>query len=185
MERRRRFPTERVSGIRVRECSSVHAHNNLRLVQQGQNWTDIGDAINRPPAECRDRFQRHLSHADTRRRGKFTTIMLGIIDYCAGSWSTDEETRLIRIMQDLSEHGKTPATSNKFWEAVSDQMDKTRSAKQCCNKWYDSLTVYFVLASSSIGLIRSPQPSGTSRGPLAGGLVTLRSSFGSTYARSK
>ena len=185
MEGGRRFQTERVSGIRVREYSTFHAHNNSRLVQQGHNWTDIGDAMNRPPAECRDRFRTHLSHADTRRRGMLPTLMLGIIDYCAGSWSTDEETRLIDIMQDLCEHGKMPGTSNKFWKEVSDRMDKTRTAKQCCNKWYDSVTVCFILASSLIGTTPSPQKSGTLRGPLAGGLMTLRYSFGSTYARSK
>jgi len=47
----------------------------------------------------------------------------------------EEEARLIQIIQDLSKLGKTP-TSSKFWNEVSKQMDNTRSAKQCSNKWY-------------------------------------------------
>jgi hypothetical protein len=39
-------------------------------------------------------------------------------------------------MQDLCEHGKKPDISSKFWVEVSERMDKTRTAKQCHNKWY-------------------------------------------------
>lgn len=39
-------------------------------------------------------------------------------------------------MQDLSEHGKTPEKSDRFWVEVSERMNKTHTAKQCSNKWY-------------------------------------------------
>jgi hypothetical protein len=62
-----RRQTERVSAIRVRICSS--AHNNPRLVQQGQSWPEIGDALDRPPEDCHYRFEVYLHGADTRRQG--------------------------------------------------------------------------------------------------------------------
>ncbi|KAF8264672.1 hypothetical protein EI94DRAFT_1866551 [Lactarius quietus] len=96
-----------------------------QFVWQGLSWTEIGNALDRMPTDFCDRYEKHLSNADARRQG---------------SWSMDEEARLLHIIQDMGEHGKTPETSNKFWKEVSDRMDKTRSAKQCSNKWNDSLS---------------------------------------------
>jgi hypothetical protein len=57
-------------------------------------------------------------------------------DRSAGAWTTDEAARLNHIMQELCEHGKTPEKSDRYWVEVSERMDNTRTAKQCCNKWY-------------------------------------------------
>jgi Myb-like DNA-binding domain len=53
-----------------------------------------------------------------------------------GSWSSTEEGHLIQIMQYLSEEGKTAETLPNFWKEVAEWMDNTRTAHQCCNKWY-------------------------------------------------
>ncbi|KAI0265888.1 hypothetical protein BC834DRAFT_824347, partial [Gloeopeniophorella convolvens] len=55
-------------------------------------------------------------------------------------WSREEEELLIRIMQDLSQEGRGPASTRRgFWGQVSKRMDNKRSPKQCQNKWADSL----------------------------------------------
>ncbi|KAN0131849.1 hypothetical protein V8E53_010377 [Lactarius tabidus] len=61
-------------------------------------------------------------------------------DRSAGAWTTDEAARLNHIMQELCEHGKTPEKSDRYWVEVSERMDNTRTAKQCCNKWNSSNT---------------------------------------------
>ncbi|KAN0134153.1 hypothetical protein V8E53_008042 [Lactarius tabidus] len=61
-------------------------------------------------------------------------------DRSAGAWMTDEAARLNHIMQELCEHGKTPEKSDRYWVEVSERMDNTHTAKQCCNKWNSSNT---------------------------------------------
>ena len=38
-------------------------------------------------------------------------------------------------MQAMEEEGKTPARTPKFWKAVSERMDGTRTRDQCRDKW--------------------------------------------------
>ncbi|KAF8261668.1 hypothetical protein EI94DRAFT_1745452 [Lactarius quietus] len=54
-----------------------------QFVRQGLGWTEIGDALDRMPTDCCDCYEKHLSNADAR---------------CQGSWSTDEEARLLHIV---------------------------------------------------------------------------------------
>jgi ribosomal protein L18E len=56
----------------------------------------------------------------------------------AGPWSSEEENRLVQIMEDLQEDGKSTQTSTKFWKEVAERMDHMRTAHQCRNKWYVS-----------------------------------------------
>ncbi|KAN0123681.1 hypothetical protein V8E53_015903 [Lactarius tabidus] len=92
--------------------------------EQGTGWADIGDAMSRPPAACRDRYHKKIAHQGTIKRGR---------------WSSDEDTLLERIMEDLRVAGKTNNTMTNFWVEVSRRIDKTRSAKQCRERWNDVL----------------------------------------------
>jgi hypothetical protein len=126
-----RCQTERLSGIRVRVCST--AHNNPRLVQQGQSWARIGDALDHPPSDCRYRFEVYLQARDTRRP---ITNLLNI-DRPAGAWTTDEAPRLNQIMQDLCEHGKTPEKLDGFGlKYRKGWIRRAPPPTQCSNKWY-------------------------------------------------
>ena len=40
-----------------------------------------------------------------------------------------------QVMQAMEEEGKTPTKTPKFWKAVSERMDGTRTHNQCRNKW--------------------------------------------------
>jgi hypothetical protein len=53
----------------------------------------------------------------------------------AGSWSPEEESRLVQIMRDFHSDGKSTQTSSRFWKEVSQRMGHTRTAHQCRNKW--------------------------------------------------
>ncbi|KAN0141161.1 hypothetical protein V8E53_000917 [Lactarius tabidus] len=61
-------------------------------------------------------------------------------DRSAGAWTTDEAAHLNHIMQELCEHSKTPEKLDRYWVKVSERMDNTHTAKQCCNKWNSSIT---------------------------------------------
>ena len=37
----------------------------------------------------------------------------------------------------MSERGRRPETTPKFWKEVSRLMDHMRTEKQCSNKWYE------------------------------------------------
>ncbi|KAI9450535.1 hypothetical protein BJY52DRAFT_1191760 [Lactarius psammicola] len=91
--------------------------------KHGIDWTKIGDVMARPQGECRDRYYKYL-----------------IYQVRAGHWSSDEEGRLVQIIQDLNLEGKTNKTVKRFWKEVARHMDNTRSAKQCRDKWTDSLS---------------------------------------------
>ncbi|KAI9445701.1 hypothetical protein BJY52DRAFT_1315361 [Lactarius psammicola] len=95
------------------------------FAEQGHKWERIGDLLERPADECRQRYRKHLEHCDTQ---------------CKGKWSLDEESRLNLIMQDMNESGQNPQATSNFWKEVSKRMDNTRTAKQCSNKWNDSLS---------------------------------------------
>ncbi|KAN0124124.1 hypothetical protein V8E53_015870, partial [Lactarius tabidus] len=102
----------------------IHIENNDK---DKHDWTEIGDRMSRPAAECRDRYHKRIVHHE--------------LTLCAGRWSLDEEARLVQIMQDLGTDGKTNDTLQHFcqWKEVARRMDKTRSAKQCRDKWIDTL----------------------------------------------
>ncbi|KAI0248511.1 hypothetical protein BJV78DRAFT_1107164, partial [Lactifluus subvellereus] len=87
-------------------------------------WGSVAQALERPPAECRNRYIKCFAQKEAR---------------CKGSWSPGEESRLTQIMRDLDEEGKTTGTLNNFWEVVAGWMDNTRTAHQCHNKWNDLL----------------------------------------------
>ncbi|KAI9442815.1 hypothetical protein BJY52DRAFT_1374563 [Lactarius psammicola] len=95
------------------------------FAEQCLKWERIGDLLERPADECRHRYRKHLEHCDTQ---------------CKGKWSLDEELRLNLIMQDMNVSGQNPQATSKFWKEVSKRMDNTRTAKQCSNKWNDSLS---------------------------------------------
>lgn len=40
-----------------------------------------------------------------------------------------------QVMQAMEDEGKTPAKTPKFWKAVSERMDGTRTHDQCRDKW--------------------------------------------------
>ena len=40
-----------------------------------------------------------------------------------------------QVMQAMEEEGKMPARTPKFWKAVSERMDGTRTRDQCRDKW--------------------------------------------------
>ena len=40
-----------------------------------------------------------------------------------------------QVMQAMEAEGKTPARTPKFWKAISERMDRTRTRDQCRDKW--------------------------------------------------
>ncbi|KAH9025739.1 hypothetical protein EDB85DRAFT_2149580 [Lactarius pseudohatsudake] len=95
------------------------------FVEQHLEWKKIGDLLEQPADECRCQYHKYLKHSDTRHEGK---------------WSPNEESSLSTIIQDMKESGQRPDMNPKFWKEVSRRMDNTWSAKQCSNKWNDSLS---------------------------------------------
>jgi hypothetical protein len=61
--------------------------------------------------------------------------LLEELKICAGAWSSEEESRLVQIVQDFHGDGKSTQTSIKFWQEVAGRMGHTRTAHQCRNKW--------------------------------------------------
>jgi hypothetical protein len=120
------------------EKARLLATNLRRMVEEhGHKWGSVAQALERPAAECRNRYIKCFAQKEARRKGMYVLLCswkrLGMR---VGSWSPGEESRLTQIMRDLDEEGKTTGTLNNFWEVVAGRMDNTRTAHQCRNKWY-------------------------------------------------
>ncbi|KAI9435384.1 hypothetical protein BJY52DRAFT_1131097, partial [Lactarius psammicola] len=89
------------------------------------DWTKISDVMARPQGECCDRYYKYLIYQGTKNQGH---LLL------------DEEARLVQIIQDLNLEGKTNKMVKSFWKEVAQHMDNTHLAKQCQDKWTDSLS---------------------------------------------
>lgn len=94
-------------------------------------WTQIGQAINRFPEDCRDRWRNYLVCGNNKR----TDV-----------WDKEEEAKLKKVvnqfLEDLRRLRETiedmrnkPLESFLDWGRISQQMDHTRSRLQCAKKW--------------------------------------------------
>ncbi|KAH9988303.1 hypothetical protein BJV77DRAFT_1022435 [Russula vinacea] len=97
----------------------------LRAVRtHGNDWSAVADLVQRSNADCSDRYHQELQYKDTKRRG---------------AWSSEEEGRLLLVIDELARDGKTDVSARGFWVSVSKALGGTRTPKQCRNKWSDSL----------------------------------------------
>ncbi|KAI0269426.1 hypothetical protein BC834DRAFT_866216 [Gloeopeniophorella convolvens] len=95
------------------------------FTSQDGDWDRVASIVQRATSDCRDRYRALAGRSGSKQRMP---------------WSREEEELLIRVMQDLSQEGRGPAsTCQGFWGQVSKRMDNKRSPKQCQNKWTDSL----------------------------------------------
>ncbi|KAG0065856.1 RNA polymerase I enhancer binding protein [Linnemannia elongata] len=97
----------------------------LYAKHKGQ-WTTIGVALGRMADSCRDRYRNHLKDLATMN---------------TGTWSPEEDKRLLDIMTDLAKkQGKTNlADATHMWTAISELMGGTRSRHQCRHRYTQSL----------------------------------------------
>ncbi|TLD24084.1 hypothetical protein PspLS_06976 [Pyricularia sp. CBS 133598] len=104
-----------------------------RLVElKGPRWSEIGALINRSPLDIRDRWRNYTVCGDKKK---------------ADFWNQEEEARLVELVVEAIDSIKqSRAHSNQddsqesaerdiSWEGISRGMDRTRSAKQCREKW--------------------------------------------------
>lgn len=88
-------------------------------------WTKIANMVERTETDCRDRYKNQLASLSTRN---------------TGHWSTREETKLARIVQEVNEQvGNDPLGYEAPWDIVSEKMGGLRSRMQCRKKWQDGL----------------------------------------------
>eukprot|EP01116_Phalansterium_solitarium_P021388 TRINITY_DN662_c0_g1_i2.p1 TRINITY_DN662_c0_g1~~TRINITY_DN662_c0_g1_i2.p1 ORF type:complete len:409 (+),score=128.07 TRINITY_DN662_c0_g1_i2:895-2121(+) len=98
----------------------------LRLIEQhGRNWSVISNELQRLRVECRDRH-RQLLRCGAVRHGSINR----------GRWAADELERLTRAIDGcVGSDGQLKALE---WSAIA-ALVRTRSATQCCLKWYSQL----------------------------------------------
>jgi hypothetical protein len=65
--------------------------------------------VHRSTADCSDRYRQHVRFKDTKRKGASYTALLLSFDTVAveGAWSLEEESWLLRAIEELAERGKT------------------------------------------------------------------------------
>ncbi|KAH9954642.1 hypothetical protein BGW80DRAFT_1185410, partial [Lactifluus volemus] len=102
------------------------------IKDHGRDWGKVRDTLERPPTQCKNRYEKCVEHKGTRRRG--------IEAYCvSGKWSSAEESRITQIIEEIGEEGTSSQTSGIPWTEVAKRMDHTRTANQCRDKWVDAL----------------------------------------------
>ncbi|OBA21158.1 hypothetical protein METBIDRAFT_42023 [Metschnikowia bicuspidata var. bicuspidata NRRL YB-4993] len=85
------------------------------------NWKDIGEAMNRMPEDCRDRWRNYIKCGANRVMNK---------------WSEDEEQSLKNIvMEMITNESQTDKPILINWTVVSERMNGVRSRIQCRYKW--------------------------------------------------
>ncbi|KAF9957009.1 RNA polymerase I enhancer binding protein [Mortierella alpina] len=89
-------------------------------------WTVIGQELGRMADSCRDRYRNHLKDQDTMK---------------SGTWSPDEDEKLLSIMQELAlQQGKSNILeSTHMWTLISEKMGGTRSRHQCRHRFSQTL----------------------------------------------
>lgn len=89
-----------------------------RLTQSTEmNWKKIGEAMNRMPEDCRDRWRNYVKCGDNRALNK---------------WSEEEERTLKNIVLEMiTSESDGPIN----WTLVSERMNGVRSRIQCRYKW--------------------------------------------------
>jgi len=99
---------------------------------QPQKWKDIGQALNRFPEDCRDRWRNYLINGDNMK----TDV-----------WEREEELKLKKVVRKCldkirrmkQEEGESSDEANieegLDWNKVSELMNRTRSRLQCIRKW--------------------------------------------------
>jgi hypothetical protein len=87
-----------------------------------------------------------------------------------GVWSSEEETRLLLIIDELVREGKTDVSARGFWVSVSKALSGTRTPKQCRNKWCVLCSNHIIklYLCNYAGLTRSEVRSKTKARPGAG-----------------
>lgn len=94
----------------------------LKKLSQGSetNWKKIGEAMNRMPEDCRDRWRNYVKCGENRALNK---------------WSEEEERTLKGIVLEMmtDDSGDKPMSIN--WTLVSEKMNGVRSRIQCRYKW--------------------------------------------------
>ncbi|KAI6345509.1 hypothetical protein MCOR25_011027 [Pyricularia grisea] len=104
-----------------------------RLVElKGPRWSEIGALINRSPLDIRDRWRNYTVCGDKKK---------------ADFWSQEEEAKLVELVVEAIDcikqsrangnqnDSQESAERDIAWEGISRGMDRTRSAKQCREKW--------------------------------------------------
>lgn len=104
-----------------------------RLVElKGPRWSEIGALINRSPLDIRDRWRNYTVCGDKKK---------------ADFWNQEEEARLVELVVEAidsikqsralanQDDSQESAERDIAWEGISRGMDRTRSAKQCREKW--------------------------------------------------
>lgn len=100
-------------------------------------WTKIGEAINRMPEDCKDRWQNYLACGDRRRIGDWTEkeeMQLAL--------AVEECKRAVRLAaREDAEKNNQQFRDDQNWmdlisfKTVSEKMDRARSGLQCRQHW--------------------------------------------------
>ncbi|KLU90979.1 hypothetical protein MAPG_09504 [Magnaporthiopsis poae ATCC 64411] len=101
--------------------------------KMGQKWAEIGRIVDRNPLDLRDRWRNYAVCGDKKK---------------AETWEENEVSRLTDLVVDAintilrsrgqdfsSEESREQAERDVAWDVISKHMDRTRSAKQCREKW--------------------------------------------------
>lgn len=83
-------------------------------------WKQIGEAMNRMPEDCRDRWRNYLKCGENRVMNK---------------WSEEEENMLRRIIIEFLSATDRNSPGPINWTLVSEKMNGVRSRIQCRYKW--------------------------------------------------
>ncbi|KAL8369683.1 hypothetical protein RB595_000155 [Gaeumannomyces hyphopodioides] len=105
-----------------------------RLVERmGQKWTEIGKIVDRNPLDLRDRWRNYAVCGDKRKTAAWDEAEVSrLVDLVMDAINTTLRSR----GQELSdEESREQAEKDVPWDIISKHMDRTRSAKQCREKW--------------------------------------------------
>ena len=99
----------------------------------GPRWTEVSALVGRFPADCKDRWQKHVSIEGTLQ---------------VGAWTQEEEEALTKAVEQALKDLKKANKGNKDfptsrdeqeqminWAQISNELGNTRSFKRCNEKW--------------------------------------------------
>jgi len=91
------------------------------FIEHGDGWKVIGNALDRMPLSCRDKWREEKHHRTTQK----------------GKWTKSERRKLeehVRECIPVPPDGSTLAPV--FWEIIANRMNGVRTSRQCRQQWY-------------------------------------------------
>jgi len=80
-------------------CAAEDEQLRKAVQTYGNDWAAVAGLVQRPPADCSDRFRQYAQYQGSGRRGV---------------WSLEEEGQLVRVIEELAQQGKSDISARGF-----------------------------------------------------------------------